>query len=140
MKIKYMGPSDVRTLAKGEDFGGQLATPLDRDIVWDWDNKHVIDTDDFGLSEGVAELILEQPDFKDVTDLDRIPVNEAQKLWKQMRGTEEAPGKVETKKSGTAETDTDTAAGGGVSEAADVTGAGTTTTGGSTRTGGRART
>ena len=135
-KIKYMGTADVRKLEKGEDFGGQLATPLDRDIEWNWDNRHVIDTEEIGLSEAVVTLLLEQDDFKDVSGQERIPVNEAQKLWKQMRGTEVDPS---VKSSGTAETDESEAKVGGTSEASD-TAAGTTTVGGSTRGRGRSTT
>ena len=95
-KLKYMGFSDVRVIEKGEDFGGQLSEPLSKTLVWDWDNKHVIETDDYSdVDDVVWELIAEQPDFRDVTELKRIPTNGAQQLWRAMPKTEEAEEAVE---------------------------------------------
>lgn len=90
-KIKYMGASDVRVLDKGEDFGGQIPDGLPKKLVWDWDNKHVIDTDDFSeISAATWEVITEYDDFRDVTDLDRVPTNLAQQIWRAMPKTQEA--------------------------------------------------
>lgn len=86
--VKYMGSSDVRRLEKGETFGGQLSKEdaLAVDLQWDWDNDHLLDLDEVeGLSDEVIELILEEGDFKDVSEHKRIPLNEAQKLWKGMK-------------------------------------------------------
>lgn len=91
MKIKYMGNADVRRLEKGEDFGGRLGVPLDGEIEWNWDNNHVINTEDFpGADEEFWNLLLKEPDFKDVTDLKRIPTNEAQQTWRGMPKSEDA--------------------------------------------------
>jgi hypothetical protein len=89
-KIKYMGRSDVRVIEKNEDFGGQLAEKTTKEIRWDWDNKHIIDTDEVGLSETAVTLLLLDPELKDVSDLDRIPTNEAQQIWRAMPKTEDA--------------------------------------------------
>lgn len=140
MRVKYMGSADRRSIGKGADFGGQLAEPLDTDIVWDWDNNHVIDTTDEQFSsvdETFWELLLEGDDFKDVTDLKRVPTNLAQQRWKGFPKTQDSetalgadddsddadePKQAAAKASG----------GGSVSEASDAGGATTTTTGGST--------
>lgn len=134
-KIKYMGLADIRRLEKGEDFGGRLGEPLDRDIEWNWENRHVIDTDDYdGVSEEFWSMLVEEDDFRDVTGAKRIPTNLAQQTWRAMPKTEADPD-PSVRSSGTAETDTEDRATGGPSEAtASPT---TTTTGGSTRAGGR---
>lgn len=138
MKVKYMGLADVRRLEKGEDFGGRLAEPLDRDIEWNWDNRHVIDTDEYdGVSEEFWSLLVEEDDFKDVSDLKRVPTNLAQQTWRALPKSEEGDTDPSVKKSGTAETDEEARLAAGPSEAS-ATGAGTTTTGGSTRGSGRA--
>lgn len=91
MRIKYMGNADVRRLEKGEDFGGRLGEPLDGEIEWNWDNNHVIDTDDHSSAdEEFWNLLLEDPDFKNVTDLKRIPTNAAQQTWRGMPKSEDA--------------------------------------------------
>lgn len=96
-KIKYMGTSDVRVFKKGEDFGGQLADPLTKDVRFTPKNNHVVDTEEAGLSDEAVALILglegvmyqvptatteDDPsqdtaktikEFKDVTDLKTIP-------------------------------------------------------------------
>lgn len=159
-KIKYMGSSDTRILKKGEDFGGQLseAAALDRDIVWSWENKHVIDTSEYeGVHDEFWKLLLDYSapggpkEFKDVSDLARIPTNEAQQIWRGLPKSEKTAdddstdeseagdGEGAVNESGTAETDTtDADAAVGTSEATD-TGADTSTVGGSTRTTGRGR-
>lgn len=132
MRIKYMGNADVRRLEKGENFGGQLSkeASLDRDIEWNWENNHIIDTDDeayANLSDDVISLLLDKSmdgEFKDVTDLKRVPTNAAQQMWRGMAKSEEQDPSV--KESGTAETDETSQAGGGPSEAD----AGTTDAGG----------
>lgn len=132
MRIKYMGNADVRRLEKGENFGGQLSkeASLDRDIEWNWENNHIIDTDEdayAGLSEDVISLLLDKSmdgEFKDVTDLSRVPTNAAQQMWRGAPKTEEADPSV--KASGTAETDETSQAGSGPSEASDTGTAGGT--------------
>lgn len=132
MQVKYMGLADVRKLEKGEDFGGRLNKDyaLDRDIEWNWENNHVIDTDEVeGVDDEFWTLLLEEPDFKDVTDMKRIPTNEAQRTWRAMGKNEETDAAVGVKESGTAETPS-TGPAGGQSEASGgettATGAGST--------------
>lgn len=81
-RVKYMGSADVRLLPKGENWGGRLAEPLKQEVRFDWDNAHVVDTDKAGLSPEAVTLLLEDPNFKDVTDLKRIPAGLAQQLWR----------------------------------------------------------
>lgn len=81
-KIKYLGTAHVRRVDKGTDFGGRLAEPLTADIVWDLDHHHLVDTDDLGLSEEAVELLLEDPNFRDVSDLKRIPSSLGEQLWR----------------------------------------------------------
>lgn len=71
-KIKYVGDADVRRLLAGEDFGGRLGEPLDEDLEWSWDNNHLLTTS--VLSDDAMKLLLEDPDFVDVTDASTIPV------------------------------------------------------------------
>ena len=90
MKVKYMGSADIRRLEKGEDFGGRLGEPLDRDIEWNWDNKHVIDTEEFSsVDDEFWSLLLDDPEFKDVSGMKRIPTNGAQQTWRAMPKHEE---------------------------------------------------
>lgn len=91
-KIKFMGSSHVHTLGKGDDFGGQLSEGLSKDVTFNRENNWVVDTDDAGLSEAAVKVLTDSGDFKDVSDLDRIPVNEHQKLFLGMKGTEEVLG------------------------------------------------
>jgi hypothetical protein len=115
--IKYMGASDVRRIAKGEDFGGQLADPIESDLEWNWDNNHVVDVDEAGLSEDALDLLLALPlvdpvivnpktgepvdiggvpypqgakEFKDVTGLKKHPVNLASSLWRGVKELNES--------------------------------------------------
>lgn len=94
MKIKYMGTSDYRVLEKGENFGGQLAEPLSKRVVFSPENNHLIDSDEAGLSAEAIQLLLDLDgtiygeaglveededttktikEFKDVTDHRMIP-------------------------------------------------------------------
>lgn len=115
--IKYMGASDRRIIAKGENFGGQLAEPVAADVVWDWDNNHVVDVAEAGLSADAIDLLLDidladpvitnpktgkpvdvggvsypqgSKEFRDVTDLSRHPVNLASSIWKGVRELNES--------------------------------------------------
>lgn len=81
-KIKYMGMSHVHRLEAGDDFGGRLAKPLAKDVVFDESNRWVIDTNDSGLSRPAIEILLDDPDFLDVSDLEKIPVNKHQETFK----------------------------------------------------------
>jgi hypothetical protein len=135
--IKYMGSSDVRELRPTDDFGGQLADGLGHAVRWDWSNKHVVDVSDVdgngaALADEAVELLLEEqymdqngrlvPEFKDVTDMKRIPLGAAQRMW---RGMVERPATGAVNESGLADQTPFSGLGTGA-------GAGGTTTGGST--------
>lgn len=81
MHVKYMGSADVRLIESGEDFAGRLATPVDKTVQWDKDNHWVVDTDEVGLSPEAIALLVEEPDFQDVTGLERVPVNLVQSIF-----------------------------------------------------------
>lgn len=85
MLVKYMGSSDIFALNPGEDFGGRLATPLSKQVVWDWHNNHVVDTGEVGLSDDAVGLLLKDEEFINVTGLETVPLGKAQILWRQMR-------------------------------------------------------
>lgn len=95
-KIKYMGSADIREIKKGTDAGGQLQEKLPVDLTWDRDNNWVIDTSDDKYS-GVAQefwaLLLEGDsgkEFKDVSDLARIPTNQHQQIFLGMPKSKES--------------------------------------------------
>lgn len=89
-KLKYMGTADRRVLEKGEDFGGRLGTPLTKEVVWSTENNWVVDSAEAGLSAAAVELLTEKDSgFRDVSGMDRVPVNEHQKMFLGMKGTEE---------------------------------------------------
>lgn len=81
-KIKYMGSADRRILAKGENFGGRLADPLEKEVVWDTNSAHLVDSDEAGLSTEAVELLLEDSNFKDVTDNKKIPASLNEQIFK----------------------------------------------------------
>lgn len=85
-KIKYMGSSDIHFIDAGENWSGELAEPLSKRVQWDWDNNHVVDAEEAGLSDEALELLLEDSEnFRDVTDLKRVPRGQADKLWRGQR-------------------------------------------------------
>lgn len=133
-KIKYMGGADVVTLAKGEKFGGRLADGLPKEVTFDADNSHLIDTDEVGLPEEAVTLLLEDNRFKDVSDLKRIPTNTNEQVFRGMSASvepTEAP-------DGSAPTGAAATGGGGGGGTAGTSTSGTATpTGGSTRGGSR---
>lgn len=137
--VKYMGTADIRRLEKGEDFSGRLAEPITSDLEWSRDNRFIIDTDEAGLSPEAVELLLSEPDFKDVTDLKRIPTS----LHEQIYGglpPEDDPSTPEDESAGDAvQTETVTGeksgsqpVGGGTATGGGTARGGRTTTGGST--------
>lgn len=87
-QIKYLGSSHNRVLEKGEDFGGRLSEPLTKTVEWTLENGHLVDAEEAGLSETALELLLEDEEFKDVTDLARVPTSLGQQLWKGAKKTE----------------------------------------------------
>lgn len=144
MKIKYMGTADERVIAKNDDFGGRLPDAAGVELRWNWENHHVIDTDDAkydDVSDEAWELVLEEPGFKNVTDLKRIPAGLAESTWKGVGASEVnvAPGGVagnaEPTSSSEADADTTTTTGGSTAGGGG-TGGSRTRAGGSTRGGG----
>lgn len=122
-KILYKGSADVVTIEKGHDFHGRLADPITKDVVWNWDNNHLVDTDEHELSAEAVELIVEDKDrFQDVTDLKRIPASGPAKMWRSAPG-ESTPNIVN------AEVDTGASATGTAPTAVGGSTAGATTTG-----------
>jgi hypothetical protein len=88
-KIKYIGIADRAVLDEGEDFGGRLAKPLKKKIVWDWGNRHIVDAGKAGLSDEALELLLaDDTRFIDVSNDKIVPLGLHEKTWKAMR---EAP-------------------------------------------------
>lgn len=80
-KLQYDGTSDFVILNVGEDWAGRLATPLATKIVFSPENNHIVDSDEVGLSDVAIELLLEDPAYRDVTDMERIPATQWQKMW-----------------------------------------------------------
>jgi len=127
-KLKYMGTSDLRDINKGDTFGGRLPDGLSVYVKWDASNNWIVDTDALGLSADEVELILTEDNFKDVTDLKRVPTNEHQRMFLGMKGGEEPEEAFNDSASRDepAANDEDKASSGS------VVGGGPTTTGGST--------
>lgn len=102
-RVKYMGAADIRIINAGDDFGGTLQKGLPATLRWDWKNRHIVDVEAAGLSKVQIEVLLdyegpEGPEFRDVTNDERIPVNRAQMLWRgakpdaRLSEDEELPG------------------------------------------------
>lgn len=101
-RVKYMGTADVRLIEKGDNFGGQLHDGIASTLRFDESNAWTVDVGD--LPSEVVECLLAEPDFKDVTDLKRIPFNANQMTFRptpQNAKSEENPDLV------TAEDDSD---------------------------------
>lgn len=84
-RIKYMGTADVRYIQAGNDFGGRLATPTPKDVVWDQHNNFIVDTDELGLSSEAVELLLTDSEFLSVEGMEKIPLSEGDKMFRGMR-------------------------------------------------------
>lgn len=92
-KIKYLGTADRVVIKKGEKFAGRLADATTKDLVWDADNNHLIDSDEAGLSAEAVELLLEDTArFKDVTDLKRIPSSLNEQIFRGHKASVAADG------------------------------------------------
>jgi hypothetical protein len=130
--IKYMGSSHERRVSKGETFDGRLPGGLDRDLVWNKANKWVVDVD--GMDSDALELLLEDTaDFKDVTDLKRVPSNDHQKMFLGHKASEtvsESSGDDDANPAGGGD-------GGGTSVGGSTAGDAGAATGGGGRRGGR---
>lgn len=124
--VKYMGSSHVRVLEKGEDFDGRLADPLTDDLVWDQKNKWVVNVGE--LPTEAQDLLLEQPDFKDVSDLKRVPSNLHQQMFLGHKASESVEDAVVVETAKDESTDEANPEGGAESGTPAVT-----NTGGSTR-------
>lgn len=139
-KIKFMGTSDVCTIAKGDDFGGRLSGGLTTTVTFNQANNWIVDTEELLLGTEEIQLLLEEryadgsPRFKDVTEAKRIPSNAHQMMF-MAHPASEANTAVETdqaKPDGDGGADTPPAAGAPADDSP------TTTVGGSTRGRGRA--
>lgn len=90
-KIKFAGSADDRTLLKGDSFGGQLATPLTKDVRFDASNNWVVDADEAELSDAAVGLMLASGDFWDVSDKEVIPNNRFQQIFQSRPAPEVDP-------------------------------------------------
>jgi hypothetical protein len=79
--IKYMGAADERSISKSDTFGGRLSDGAGADLVWNRDNHFIVDAEELGMSDEAVDLLLEDADFRDVTDLKRIPSNDNEVLF-----------------------------------------------------------
>lgn len=80
-KVKFMGSADIKTIPAGYDFGGQLAEPTSRKVVFDKSNNWVVDVKDSGLSTEAVDLLLASGDFEDVSKKKIIPPNAHQRIF-----------------------------------------------------------
>lgn len=80
-RLKYMGTSHVRTFEKGETWNNRLDTPLAADIEFKLSEGHVIDTSAADIPESVVSLILEDPEFTDISDFEVAPTGYAEQLY-----------------------------------------------------------
>jgi hypothetical protein len=138
MKIKYMGTADIRRIEKSDDFAGRLPEKIGVELEWNWENNHVIDTEDdpySDLGDEVWELVLSEPDFKDVSDMKRIPLSAGEKLWRSLQepAVNVAPGGVAGEAGPTGSSGSLTGGGGGPT----TVGGSTTGDAGTTSGGGR---
>src|SRR6266498_3231900 len=113
-RVKYLGSAHIRRFDKGETFNGQYPAGLSEALEWSIESAHVLDVD---VPSEVLDLILEQPDFRDVTNVKRVPRSLGERLWQGE--TQPEP----LSESGTGEEGT---------EASSATSPGGTTVGGST--------
>lgn len=83
-KIKYLGTADIAVLERGEDFGGRLGEPLTKRVEFNYNtNRHVVDSDEVGLSDEAVALLVEDTDrFKDVTDVSRVPTSLHEQMFR----------------------------------------------------------
>lgn len=129
--IKYLGAADRRRISKGENFNGQLAEELSKDVEWNHDNHFMVDSDEAGLSGEALELLLTDEDFRDVTDLKTYPLSRAEqfRMGAQRVSAENVatPGEDED-----SETSTSSTTKKATKKTASATSGGATTTGGST--------
>lgn len=87
-KIKFMGSSHEHKLRKGDDFGGQLSEGLPNEVKFNRENNWVVDSDEAGLSEDAVKILVKTEDFKDVSDLKRVPTNVHQQVFLGMPKSE----------------------------------------------------
>ncbi len=84
-RIKFMGISHEHSLMQGDDFGGQLSEGLPQTIVFDRSNNWIVDAEETGLSDSAIEVLLNTSEFKDVSDMERIPLNRNQTTFLGMK-------------------------------------------------------
>lgn len=85
-KVKYYGPYDRRVIPAGSNWGGNLAEPIKRELVFDEDNYFVIDTDDCDLTKEQVRFLLSEPHFEDVTALKVYEPNRHQMVDQGLQG------------------------------------------------------
>lgn len=90
-RIKYMGSSHVHRLLKGDNFGGRLATPLPQEVRFDRSNDWIVDSNEVGLSPEAVSILVTDPDFRDVTGEEKLPLNKHQKIFLAMKEGDETP-------------------------------------------------
>jgi hypothetical protein len=76
--VKYMGMSHEQHLLAGDDFGGRLAEGIPQTVVFSRANNWKVDAEKFGLSPEAVDVLVSTGDFKDVSELARIPLNRHQ--------------------------------------------------------------
>jgi hypothetical protein len=106
-----MGASDVQILPETWNANGELASPIGTHVEWNWDNSHIIDTDDFpGVAAEAWDVLVERwPDeFIDVTDAKRIPRSAWEEQW-QAYATGGTPNYVGAPPAGSTEADAEAA-------------------------------
>lgn len=91
-KVKFMGSSHEHTLDKGDNFGGRLGEGLPKKVVFNRDNGWVVDAAEVGLTDAAVAVLVESGDFKDVTDMERVPTNLHQQIFLQMPASEKVEG------------------------------------------------
>lgn len=128
MKIKYLGSADRRSVPKGTNANGRLAEPFAKEVVWDHDNHFLVDTEETELTDEQVQVLLEDPNFKDVTDLKMIPqsIAEQQRTGKTKVAAETVDEDGDEEESSTAKKKATRTSGGGAG------GGGATAAGGST--------
>lgn len=140
-RIKYLGSADRRSIPKGTNWKGRLPESTQKELVWSHENHFIVDTEEAELTDEQVQLILEDSNFRDVSDLKMIP----QSISEQRRTgvTKVSADSVsEESSSGTSKKKATRTSGGGASatgEGATTAGgstSGATTTGGTTTTGG----
>lgn len=80
--FKYMGDSHVRIIEKGDTFGNQYPDGIEDTLTWNYEDGHLVDSDDHpDVSDEAWELLAEEDDFIEVTGRKTIPRSIAEDRW-----------------------------------------------------------